>query len=380
MANSKLILFCFVCSFLFRCREKADNDESVLVDSIHLAPSTSAPTMGLPLANYMRIKDGKFQSGAEQGVSFTSRADLKRTFDHLITNDSNVVIYFHGGFMSVKKAFSAPVEIKLDSTFRSTGYFPFYVLYGASVKESLWTQRPTRFDEENTDERIDMLTNQAIRQKSFVYLLKQIERRVKHKSSSLVAYQYTPLDTADLQLEDLAAGNSITEQETEEDRFDISPRDEESFIRDLGNDKVLARLEHQDALRYAGLKSNGFVPDVVPGKLYRFLRIVNGVFRRVRSRRGHGLFSTCFEETIHNSSGLFLVIKTLVKDGWKRSKQIVEDPFIGNGNVAGGIALLDELVRLDSASKSIGRIRKIFLVGSSTGTILICNMLKKNRF
>jgi hypothetical protein len=110
----------------------------------------------------------------------------------------------------------------------------------------------------------------------------------------------------------------------------------------------------------------------------RFLiRVLKALLVRYRAHRDHGLYATCVEELIRGfklaGSGLNEWGKALQ---WNRMKQDTADAFGPDPNVHAGTALLS---RLQAAIATGLELRRITLVGHSTGAIYIANWLEASR-
>lgn len=104
------------------------------------------------------------------------------------------------------------------------------------------------------------------------------------------------------------------------------------------------------------------------------VRVVIGVISRYRSGRDHGVYATCVEELVR----AFKLAASSVNEWgkalqWNRMKQDTVDAFEPDPDIHAGTALL---ARLSHAMKSGLDLRRITLVGHSTGAIYIANWLE----
>lgn len=369
---------------LVRC----GNEEKKQEENLQPPPvnETKEPDYSLSKLNYMRLSGGQFITyPVLDKIPVTTKADLSQTFEHLTNNDSNLVIYFHGGLIPIGMAYRDPKKMKLDSIVRDAKYFPYYVLYGAGPGSIVWNYvRSPFFDKEDGDKLdpaeiranpLDSAMDVAYKRKSFQYLLIQLNRKFFSGEQKLME-EYTPIaDTANLE--------SILRSETEtySSRFavnDFNTRTDlqKKFVKEAENDSIFQRLAAQDLSEEQ--KANALGPVNYVKLIYDIAKITVDISRRIVKKRHHYTIMTLVEEVMQNSSNIYVKgLKIVAQEGWGQLKENVETPFSGNPDKFGGTALLDELARLDEFYRSQGKSKKIYLIGSSTGTIMLCHLLKK---
>ena len=336
--------------------------------------------------NYMRLLYGRFLDSGTYTVPATTRNDLTQTIDSLNNTGNNLVIYFHGGLIPLKSAYKDPKRTGLDKTFRNAGYFPYYILYGANPYE-IWSNRRrglTKMDEDanfadiTTDppSPLDSAFDHSYTYKSYVYLLIQLNRKFNPKPG-FAKNSYKKIEDT-LNLLDILEKEVAQSQATKSSFVPTSPdkRQLAALKKELYNDTTFRALARQDALMDPDFISTKGDPDEFVKWLFNIDDLLPDIKKRFDSGRSHGPIMTITEEAICNSPARFLKkIRALARDGWEQQKKDVDTPFTNDSNLYGGIALLDELLRLDNLQKKKGTLKKIYLIGSSTGAIFLCNFL-----
>jgi hypothetical protein len=339
----------------------------------------------LEKVHYMRLLQGKFLSPpTRKPYPSTDGNDVTHTFDSIIRTDNNIVIYFHGGMIPLKKAYRDPKKIHLHDSLRRGGAFPFYVLYGANPLE-LWQNRSSMLagDEESDPEyyeegvsELDAALKESYEYKSYVYLLLQLINQFDPPTP--VPQPYTPIQDTVALLEKLRA--AVLRSERSEPGF--APKTKalpelRSLASDIKSDTLFQKMAEADLMKSDGFSKLKGMQAV--NALYPLDSIIYWINQRKLFGRDHGTAMTATEETICRSQGLiFKNIRTLARSGWANQKKDVLLPFSGEANTFGGTALLDELLRVTDSLQRLGKTKKIYLVGSSTGAIMLCNMLIKS--
>ncbi|MBC7849176.1 MAG: hypothetical protein H7Y31_05550 [Chitinophagaceae bacterium] len=383
-----LLLFGFV---LVQCGNHSDVpvnpvDSTLSVgeqDTLAVLEKAAAP---VPKLNYMRLYQGMFKDTFNKKVPSTNRADVSKTFDALIDSGEDLVIYFHGGMIPLKKAYRFPNKSRLHKLFSSAGKYPYYILYGADPKE-LWANRPTvlagddvrdnneEVYEEDEISELDKALDSSYRDNSYVYLQLRLNRYF-NTNSQFHSMSGQPIqDTTNL-LEQLKS--EVRQQKATYNRLTnkakpIIPAGD--FTKSLLKDSVLKQLAKLDIQKTPFLYDKQAIDNPVSA-LYDIDKIVVSIEEREKAGRDHGEAMTCTEEAIaHSSKPILVYIKKLLRHGWDMQKFDVLEPFKSDPLKYGGRALLDELVLFQDSMKKVNKVRKIYLVGSSTGAIMICNML-----
>lgn len=349
---------------------------------------------GPALLNMMRIEDGAFRKKTIDGVPGSDRNDLKNTINYLTSNDSNIVIYAHGGLIPRVMAYTSPIKRGYDTTFRKGICFPYYILYGGGPADALWLAGKGIFSADDKEDslelqnekqsKFDSAINVMYNRKSVLYVLSKVHKYFYDRGVgfALFSQPYKPIrDTTLGHLKDVWQQESQREDITgvlNLTRTNTPTADEDSaFIKSMVNDTILQNLARQDISQEQLLRvnSNAVNPVLV---IYDLARMINNTVKRYNNGRAHGLVNTIVEELLRYSSNTYVsVVNTLAERGWSAIKNCTEQAFNPDGSNYGGTALLDELLRLDRADSARGKHRKIYLIGSSTGTILICNALIK---
>jgi hypothetical protein len=91
------------------------------------------------------------------------------------------------------------------------------------------------------------------------------------------------------------------------------------------------------------------------------------VVRRLRARRGHGIYPTVVEEILRE-----LYLANVGAEIWYQMKRETADSFVDDGSAKGGRLFIKELRRQLAAGKR----PQITLVGHSTGAVFILNLLR----
>lgn len=349
-----------------------DTDSSTLVDA----------NTGLDKQNYMRLQFGSFLAVPGGGVPITNRQDLVNSMQHLSNTDSSLVIYFHGGVIPLKRAFRDPLQTGLDARFREASGFPYYILYGGGPGELIWTylfnrhaDEPELAEEELSP--LDTALEKAFKRKSFLYLLLQLSRKFGG-GSAFALNSYNPVaDTNNL--ETLLRLELSRQDSTQPFRQGVAANQffQDNFESQLLKDSIFQDLARKDAQEGESLSPVDFAGSNAIKRLFDIPRILKGISSRIRAKRTHGFVMTLTEEVIIQSKGWFLTtIRNLARSGWDQQKADTKDAFKTDPERYGGRALLEELLLLDQQNRQAGRSRKIFLVGSSTGAIMICHLLE----
>lgn len=345
------------------------------------------PDYSLSKLNYMRLSGGQFITYSTlDKVPVTTRADLSTTFDYLTKNDSNLIVYFHGGLIPVGMAYRDPKKMKLDSAVRNAKYFPYYVLYGAGPGSIVWNFVRSPFFDREEDETIinkeeaktnplDSAMYVATERKSFKYLLIQLNRKFFSGDQKLME-EYTPItDTTNLDTILKREAVSFTEK-ISVNTFVEDEKLQDKFKKAAENDPIFQRLAEEDASE--AQKMNALGPINWVKALYSIGKITYNISRRISKDRHHYTIMTLVEEILQNTLNTYItVLKGVAQKGWGQLKENTETPFLNNADKFGGTALLDELAKLEEFYRSQGKTKKIYLIGSSTGTIMLCHLLKK---
>lgn len=351
-----------------------------------VSPVGSTETKGLDLLNYMRLSAGEFTKKALDKVPVTSRKDLSNSFRYVSETDSNITIYFHGGLIPIQMAYKDPLKMKLDSTLRHAGRFPFYVLYGAGPGNIAWTYLSGKFDpddealsEQGQKSDLDAAMENAFKRKSFQYLMIKLLRRFSAEKGSTLLKSYTSdaIDTSRLEQTFNEELKASADKDFKDNDFLKKNFETEALSETMEKDPVFRELAKQD-LSPEQLQNTKNISNVNYVKLlYNVAKITIEISKRVSSKRHHCIVMTLTEEIVLNSDYLLMKgIKGLAQEGWGQLKQNVRSPFNKDGQKFGGTALLDELYTLDSICRKKGKPKKICLIGSSTGAIMICELLK----
>ncbi len=376
------IFFLWIC--LIACNESDKSEKSVNPDQ------PSEPTArGLDKLNYMRLNNGRFRTDEDGKVPITNRQDFARTFDSLKKAESSIVIYFHGGLIPIKKTYTQPLTEGFDLAFRNGEHFPFYVLYGGGPGNVAWIFLESQFfNSEEADgdfameeaSPLDEKLEKLKKKKSFLYLFGQMNKKFKG-ADGFKGTAYQPYkDTVNLE----RIVQTEIEQEADfaesvnEDFLDHKSL-QKDFEKDLYADSTLqdlARKDMEDMPEFAGSKDAFANPIKF---LYNVGLVIGGTVKRYATHRNHKIPMTLLEEIMHNAT--YLVVRTvtgIAQVGWDTSKRIVANAFLKNEQ-CGGTALLEELSKINEQAKQDGKPKHIWLVGSSTGTIMICELLKASR-
>lgn len=382
-----LIIIC--CLLNLRC----GNEQT----KVRPEPAPLTPEMlgkdDLDKINYMRLSDGMFRTSAPDRVPVTSRPDLTKTFDSIEKNENSVVIYFHGGFIPIKEAYTDPQKIKLDNIIRKGKCFPFYVLYGGGFGNVIWSAVNSKFKcEENSngfyadtvDNSLDSAFALASKSKSLQYLMIQFNR--KYGAGDIVSAAIPASKNVYQEIKDTTNLEALFRKELEQQNYKDFIREDflndsksqAVFKSDLERDKTLRDLCRKEAILQSGFASEKVENGNYLNFLYDVFKIIVKTTNRFVKERNHGIRMTIFEEIILNSrNGIISGIRSAAQCVWAKSKQQVADPFKTDGTAYGGTALLDELVRVNTDRNAKGQSPiKIFLIGSSTGTIMICHLLQ----
>ncbi len=385
-------VFYILCIINLHC----GNNESNISPIPEPLPTVVPGNDDLDKLNYMRLSDGKFRiEQPKDHVPITSRADLSNTFDAIEKKENSLVIYFHGGFIPIQESYTDPKKIGLDGVIRKGKCFPFYVLYGGGLGNVIWSTVTNEFqcEKEPNDSYVETVDNSldsafatAIKLKSIQYLMVQFNRKYAYVGEDALTIQASK--TIYREIKDTANLETVFRNELEQqDDKDLIRNDflndkkiQEEFEQDLIGDTIL-----QDLCRKEAKLQQGFAPEkekIINGNFlisfYDVSKIIATISYRFIKRRGHGVRMTIFEEIFLNSSnGIIKGIRLAAQCVWGKSKQQVIDAFNPDGIAYGGTALLDELVRVNSDRSAKKQVPlKIFLVGSSTGTIMICHLLQ----
>jgi hypothetical protein len=184
-------------------------------------------------------------------------------------------------------------------------------------------------------------------------------------------------DTSDLETilkNELARQNKMN---LSRNKFLDNKKLQKEFETAMYNDPYFQDLAMKDLSEEQRISAKNLNPVNYAKLIYDIGKITVSIAKRIIKHRHHDGVMTLTEEIVLNSSNIYLkVIKTIAQQGWGQLKDDVELPFKDNGNKYGGTALLDELVKWDSINRSQGKPKKIYLIGSSTGAVMICNLLK----
>lgn len=353
--------------------------------------------------NYMTLLEGQFGYYSKK-VTATNYKGLIESFDYFISNknDSGVVIYFHGGLVNPVTAYTQPISDGFDKAYRKGNCIPFSILYGGGLGETFWSLPEALLSSENDNslswgdsfiddnaDSMDLILSEIYNSASFNYLAIQLAKYLKIKLpsettnliSSQIENEYhsiTNLDIDNLHRKLSATienHDSILYKQLMSSLIDTAKIfDSLAISMDslLFNDEYFKELVMYDIHTLVNNDGQSELLYTSPRDFYDIGMIVYNVLRRYYLGRDHGLLCTLIEEIAMNSR-YFKIVNGLGYRGWSAIKNLTYLPFTCNGSGCdkAGYDLLDQLVRYNSISGN----KTITLLGSSTGSVFICNLL-----
>lgn len=374
----------FATVFLFSCGSNQKSDDTESTGTADSLTEQKDSTAYIDLLHYMRLHNGEFVTdyGGDPEVGKTTRNDLKKTFEAIKnTPGQPVVIHFHGGLVRVKKAASEPLTNGINQMYADAGAFPYYIIYGGGIGEMAGINLKSGYD--------NMLTQivfEYTKSRVFKYLFVSLKDFLGNDASlknnrPFFGENSLYIDTTQL---DQVYENNLGKMDLQEEvamtnKFLINTDQElaeyeKAFEERMENDPVfenLCKRELEPALVANDTLTEKLAARVPFAKLLKVGVIAYQVLKRKRDHRDHKWEPTIFEEIVENSGGIiFVALKHGVRGVWKTQKEVTDQTAFGaDPEKAGGRALLEELY--NNASD-----RDIYLVGSSTGAVFICNMLR----
>lgn len=349
------------------------------------------------------------RAGRIGGRSHTQSGDVDAIIRSLGQDPRrHLVIHFHGGLVPAEAGFSIAEKLKgVYSPSPDAGGYPVFFVWESGAWETI---------RNNLTELADEPVFKELLRKILQYAFERLG------GSSLTGFGRS--------IDGAAYGSAAVAAREELDRFWKDPRKETIPFREMDVDahramieearSVVARVDEAEILvdiqqdrrlqnalatlpdlppssrsslstedvqehrsSFAELASTAFSKDsgtrglVELYKVASYLaRVLRGVLRRYSRKRDHGFYATCVEELIRGfklaGSGLNEWGKALE---WNRMKQDTSDAFGPNPDVHAGTALL---TRLQAALNGGLELRRITLVGHSTGAIYIAHWIENS--
>lgn len=354
--------------------------------------------------HYVHSRGGKIGLGVD-----TSAADV----DAIVTRFCNdprghLVLHFHGGLVSKASGLAiADTLMPVYSPSDSEGGYPVFFVWESGALETI---------RNNLLELRDESVFKHLVRKALQYTLEHLGGRSGDGTRALPSANYGAYETvtkaeidtywADPSPENVPFRNLDVDAHEPGARAAPEQVDEDSVRADLETDvalqNALATLPVGTGARATGpsgvgrsskfsrmaesvlatplsggldRSTRGIVSLVMVAKY--LVRVVRGVLGRHRSGRDHGLYATCVEEAIRAFVFLGSPGNEWAKAlEWNRMKQDTSDAFGADSDLWAGTALLD---RLGRAIAGGCQLKKITLVGHSTGAIYIARWLEHSK-
>lgn len=323
----------------------------------------------------------------------TTAADLANIFQNLgrASDKQHLVVHFHGGLVSRRSALDAAQ--KLFGTYRSAGAYPLFFVWNSDPVSTLFGNL-NEIAKEPVFRRMMSLMARFLAGKLLEakgergeHLLLPSPKQMPQDLSGLKTY----LDTEEAKrsfLDPMLRRGQLKQLEREMRRDSVLRNEAEAIAQAMLPPELVgeaARAHRTSRGRKPiqasskSLMSRSVINQIArqaprPGErgvaafstlIGYAVQITRAVLKRYRKGRDHGLYTTIIEEILRS-----LYLDNVGQLCWELIKGDTRDAFGGDPEKHGGTAFIQQLKTASS------RLRRVSLLGHSTGAIYIANLLE----
>ncbi len=316
--------------------------------------------------HYALISDGKLSPTnrtIHTHLKVSSAKDIDSSLNAWQKSGNPLFLNCHGGLVPAKKAFTKPIKDSLNAVLVNNNLFPYYLIYDAGILQM----------SKKEVKRMNRQLKRLARKRLFGKLLAKIKELFTRKQQKLRRekglVEFTALDT-------VTNFGLLSDANFEEsiDWSDPNLRFKEYEVEGALDD-ILSELDEEEFLMFATIPKDHITrTDRKNFKKLKLVEILNQIANRYQYNRDHTLVLTLIEEAlIYGGLELFgfvdlgALITKHVRQIWDASKKNVSKAFT-NTKYAGGTVLVNKLA---------DRKGDVILMGSSTGAIYVCEIIKK---
>ena len=333
----------------------------------------------IPDWHFIHLDNGKFMNEIQPDkLRITKRDDITTIFEKIEQN--TVVVYFHGGLVDAKNAFTKPMKKvggvgfnksmydifeDKDEVTEKEGAYPIFFVWRSGFLDTLRNMPRDRTQETYFTDETKKLILKLNRKEKPESLIEEFLSSFRIDSKTL--YTDLPENLLDEYYKVYESWDPDKQKELTKalnDGIQNTTEELNQFLRDNPG------IEEQ----VWGAESVTAEQKRLFGKYLSWFKVklLYPVIKRRLNGRHHG-FKATMQEEIYNSTIIGKThIGNFIKDGWGTMKCITANAFQDDDTKYGGTAFLKELNNLVLQKPHT----RVILIGHSTGAEYICNLLE----